>query len=193
MFPCFAQRQLRFSSCVKLGIVLSLSVSSQQRFCCGSYKWAYGGNSLLGIKTGSIRTSHIGRLDEGCFLADKYHVKCSISMKMCVVFYAKLRGFLTLCPDWKCALKYVVGLRCMYASAYFWVSFWLISRFSASICLCTKCKFQRKISDIHQLIMQAKFRTSGNLVTLIVKCCEIEMIKGLCNFQNKWSLFHKGN
>lgn len=171
----------------------SLSVSSQQRFCHGSYKRAYGGNSLLGFRNCSIRTSHIRRLDEGCFLVDKFHVKCSICMKMCVVFYAKPRGFLNLCPDWKCTLRYVDGLRCPYATAHFWISLSLISCFSASICLCTKCKFQRKISYTQQLKMQAKFRTSAYFNNFSIgRRCQIEMIN-LYSFPNKLSPFHKCN
>lgn len=128
------------------------------RFCHGSCNWAYGSNSLLGIRSGGIWTRRISRLDVGCFVVNKYRGKWSVCMRMCEVFNAKPRGFLSLCPDWKFTLKYVVDLRCPYAMAYFWISFWLISCFSAPICLCTKCKFQRKISDIHQLIMKAKLR-----------------------------------
>ena len=75
----------------------SLSVSSQQRFCHGSYKWAYGRNGLLGIRSCSIRTCHISRLDEGWFLVDNCNVKHSIwnytfsSMKMCS-FLCKAMG-----------------------------------------------------------------------------------------------------
>lgn len=70
----------------------SLSVSSEHRFCHGSNQRAYGGNSLLGIRSCSIRTSHISRLDEGCFLVDKFHVKCSVCIKMCCSFLCKTKG-----------------------------------------------------------------------------------------------------
>lgn len=124
----------------------SLSASSWQRVCHGSCKWAYGGS-----RSPSIRTSHVSRLDEGCFLVDKYHVKCSICMKTCVVFCAEPRGFQTLCPDWQSTLSSVDGPRCPRATAYFWTSFGLISCFSAPICLCTRCKFRRKISGIQSI------------------------------------------
>lgn len=136
------------------------SLHSRDFFCHGSYKWAYGSNSLLDIRSCANRTNHISGLDDECFFV-KYQVKCSICKKTHVVFYAKLRGILTFCPDRKCTLKYVAGLR-LFACAYFWISFWLTLYFSASMCPCTNCKFQRKINDTHQLIVQAKFRMSAN-------------------------------
>lgn len=131
-------------------------------FCHGSYKWPYGSNSLLDIRSCANRTNHICGLDDECFFVNKNQVKCSICMRKHVVFNAKPRGILTFCSGRKCMLKYVAGLRCLYAWVYFWISFWLMLYISASICPCTNCKFQRKISDTHQLTMQAKFRMSAN-------------------------------